>query len=144
MGLYKKIESRHIYMGKLAFGEDLLLGLTDICVKENINLGWVEAIGAVQKAKVAFYNQRSHKYQNIVFSKSMEILKLTGNVSMRGGSPIVHAHIILSDEDGKAFGGHLLEGTVVFACEFIINRYYGPKFDRGHDSQTDLPLWDML
>ena len=38
-------------------------------------------------------------------------------------------------------GGHLQKGTVVFAGEFVIEEILGPKLQREHDSETDLPLW---
>ncbi|MBW1828134.1 MAG: DNA-binding protein, partial [Deltaproteobacteria bacterium] len=47
------------------------------------------------------------------------------------------------DSTGKAFGGHLASGTIVFACEFILEALDGPAFTRGLDEVTGLPLWTM-
>ncbi len=71
-----------------------------------------------------------------------EITKLVGNVSLKEGRPMVHAHVTLADE-GKAFGGHLAPGTVVFACEFIIQVFEGVSLTRSLDAETGLQLWGM-
>jgi predicted DNA-binding protein with PD1-like motif len=128
-------------MGKLSYGCDLLEELTAICQKENIRLGRIEALGAVQRAHLGFYDQHTREYQFLALSQPLEITKLIGNVSLKDGKPFVHAHVTLADEEGKAFGGHLAPGTVVFACEFIIEVFDGPVFERGLDEETGLPLW---
>lgn len=139
----KKVKSSELFMGKLCHGGDLLEEITDICRKNNIQLGRIEALGAVQKARLAFYNQQTHEYQFFAIDQSLEITKLVGNISLKDGSPMVHAHITLADKTGKAYGGHLASGTVVFACEFILEVFEGPIFERKLDEETGLPLWTM-
>lgn len=130
-------------MGKLSYGCDLLEELTSICQKENIRLGRIEALGAVQEARLGFYDQQTREYQFHTFAQPLEITKLIGNISLKDGNPFVHAHITLADDEGRAFGGHLAPGTVVFACEFVIESFDGPVFERGFDEETGLPLWAM-
>jgi predicted DNA-binding protein with PD1-like motif len=130
-------------MGKLSYGGDLLDEITDICQKYSIKLGRVEAIGAVQKARLAYYNQQTREYQFLIIDQPLEIIKLAGNISLKDGEPIVHAHITLADKTGNVYGGHLVLGTVVFACEFILEVFKGPVFERKFDKITGLPLWSM-
>lgn len=143
MAQYKKAEAKQVIMGRLDYGSDLVEALTEVCLDNDIRLGRVEAIGAVQKACVGYYNQqtRSYEYHNI--DQPVEITNLTGNISLKEGKPFVHAHITLTDSEGNASGGHLCPGTTVFACEFIIQAFDGPEFNRSHDAQTALPLWSM-
>jgi len=129
------------FMGRLEFGCDLLDELTGFCVRNNIQLGRIEALGAVQKARTGFYDQAARTYQFHSFDKPLEITSLAGNISLKDGKPFVHAHVTLSDENGHTFGGHLAQGTIVFACEFIIDAFDGPPFQRQLDAQTGLPLW---
>ena len=143
MAIYNEIKHTKTFMGKLKFGGDLLEELTSICDQNEISLGRVEALGAVKKARVGFYDQQARKYDFIEIDKQLEITKLIGNISVRDGKPMVHAHITLSDSQGIAFGGHLAPGTIVFACEFIMNSYDGPDHIRDYDEQTGLPLWKM-
>jgi len=141
MAFLKKVKPREVFMGKLSHGRDLLEEITDICRRENIRLGRVEGLGAVQKARLGFYNQQTREYQFLVIDQPLEITKLVGNVSIKDGSPFVHAHITLSDKAGNAYGGHLAPETVVFACECIIEAFDGPIFERKFDETTGLPLW---
>ena len=141
MAVYKTIESRRLVMGKLSFGGDLLEELTDVCEKENVLLGTVEAIGAVQKGCIGYYNQDEKKYQFVEFDKHLEIASLIGNISIRDGKAMVHAHVTFSDDEGVCYAGHLSGGTIVFACEFIITVCNGPGFVRDVDEETGLPLW---
>ena len=56
---------------------------------------------------------------------------------------MVHAHITLADDKGQAFGGHLAPGTILFACECLIEKFDGPAFRRRNDENTGLALWDI-
>ena len=128
-------------MGQLPYGSDLYDGLTQFIQKENIRLGRISGIGATTHAIVAFYDQSTKKYNPLEFPGGMEILNLQGNVSIRDGKPFVHVHLILSDAKGNVFGGHLLQGTKLFACEITIDEFDGEEFTRAHDERTGLHLW---
>ena len=130
-------------MGRLGFGCDLLEELNRVAREREIKLGRIEALGAVQKARIAYYDQNSRVYQFIDIDKAMEIVQLIGNISLKEAEPFVHAHITLADESGKVFGGHLAPGTILFACEFIIEALEGPDFNRSFDEETGLPLWNL-
>jgi predicted DNA-binding protein with PD1-like motif len=95
----------------------------------------------VKTARVGYYDQQTREYQFHQLDQPMEILNLAGNVSLKDGEPIVHAHITLADENGNAYGGHLAAGTVVFACECLVQELVGDELNRGLDEQTGLPLW---
>jgi predicted DNA-binding protein with PD1-like motif len=143
MAIMKEVKLKELFMGKLRHGADLLEELTKICMEKNIQLGNIEAIGAVQKAVIGYYHQDKREYEFITLDQHLEILNLTGNISIKDGSPMVHAHVTLADEEGKAFGGHLAPGTIIFACECVIEVYDGPVFERSFDQETGLPLWSM-
>lgn len=130
-------------MGRLSHGGDLLDELAAVCVKERATLGRIEAIGAVRKARLGFYNQTTRQYEFFEINEPLEITALVGNVSLRDGKPVVHAHVTLADRRGGAYGGHLVQGVIVFACEFVLDIFDGAEFKRGHDDQTGLPLWEM-
>ncbi|MFA4916904.1 MAG: PPC domain-containing DNA-binding protein [Syntrophales bacterium] len=143
MAVVIKVKHKEKIMGRLRHGADLLGELSEICKKEKIQLGRLEAIGAVQKACIGFYNQEKREYQFITIDQPLEITNLTGNISIKDGNPIVHAHLTLSDSSGKAYGGHLAPGTIVFACECMIESFDGSLLERGFDQETGLPLWTV-
>ena len=129
-------------MGQLTYGTDLYDGLTQFIQKENIRLGRISGIGATTHAIVAFYDQNTKKYNPLEFTGGLEILNLQGNVSVRDGKPFVHVHLILSDANGNVFGGHLLQGTKLFACEVTVDEFEGDELTRAHDERTGLHLWN--
>jgi uncharacterized protein len=140
---FKSVKSRQILIGRLSYGCDLLEELTKVATERGVRLGRIEAIGAVQKARIGFYNRQTRTYQFSSFDREMEIAKLAGNISIKDGNPFVHAHITLADPEGKAYGGHLATGTIVLACEFILEVFDGPVFDRRFDEETGLYLWSL-
>jgi len=138
----RSVKSERKYMGRMPFGCDLLDELTKFCIRNDIRLGRVEALGAVKKARMGFYDQAKKTYHFHTISRPLEILNLIGNVSLKDGKPFVHAHVTLADKTGRAFGGHLTQGTIVFACEFVIEEFSGPLLRRQPDSRTGLALWE--
>ncbi|MCX7804960.1 MAG: DNA-binding protein [Planctomycetota bacterium] len=133
-----------VVVGRLARGEDLLEGLARVAAENGIRNGWVEAIGAVSRARFGYYDQSAKKYGYIERNEPLELLALTGNVSEKAdapGRPFIHAHVTLADERGNAFGGHLAEGTMVFAAEFRISEITDVTLSRNPDSETGLSLW---
>jgi predicted DNA-binding protein with PD1-like motif len=129
-------------MGRLAKGADLLEALEEQCRLNNITLGEVRALGAVTKARVGYYQQDIQKYMFLDLDRPLEILSLIGNISLKDGQPMVHAHVTLSDREGRAFGGHLAPGTQIFACEFVIQENKSETvLQRALDEETGLFLW---
>lgn len=133
--------TKRTILGQLPYGSDLYEGLSQIVRREKIRLGRVQAIGATTHAVVAYYDQNTKKYNPLEFPGGMEILSLSGNVSIRDGAPFVHVHILLGDPKGNVVGGHLLPGTVLFACEVSIEELEGEELSRTHDERTGLHLW---
>ncbi|NIN66379.1 MAG: DUF296 domain-containing protein [Anaerolineae bacterium] len=134
-------EGRRVLLGRLEKGQDILQGLTEFCVSKAVTAGSIQALGAVQRGAVGFYDQDSASYREIGFDEEMEIASLAGNISRREGETFLHCHIILANRDGRCFGGHLLEGNVAFACEFAITELEGAVPERTHDQATGLMLW---
>jgi uncharacterized protein len=132
------------FMGGLDHNADLLESLTKICIINGIKLGRVEAIGAVKKAALGYYDQDKKEYSYFVIDRHLEIINLVGNISLKEGKPFVHAHITLADKEGKSYGGHLIPGTIIFACEAIVQAFDGPEFKRELEPVTGLPLWAKI
>jgi hypothetical protein len=99
-------------------------------------------IGAVKSAKLGFYDQEKHEYNEIIVDSPHEIATCIGNVSLKNGKPFVHAHAVLADKSGKTKAGHLIEATV-FAAEIYLCELKGKKLAREHDEETGLSLWKI-
>lgn len=137
----RRARSGEAIVGRLRRGDDLLETLTAVAIANDVRLGLVQALGAVERARVGYYDQDTFTYRFLEFDRHLEILSVVGNVSQREGGPVIHAHITLADEHGQAYGGHLVPGTRVFACEFAFQVLEGAELNRGHDDETGLPLW---
>ena len=143
MATMKQARRGTVWIGKLEHGADLLDEITAVCREAGIQLGRVQAIGAVQRARLACYDQQGKAYEFFDLGEPLEILNLTGNISTKDGQPMVHAHVVLSKGQGETFGGHLAAGTVVFAGECIVEELLGLEYVRRYDETTGLPLWDI-
>lgn len=141
MNTSNEIKPSRSFLLRLPYDCDLLQELNRVCSENRVTLGRLEAIGAVRSAQIGFYDQINRSYEFTTIARPLEIVKLTGNISLKDGKPFVHAHIALADRDGSMYGGHLAEGTVVFACECLIQSFDGPPFERKADTQTGLSLW---
>jgi len=129
------------YVLRPAYGTDLVQELQDFVQKEGINLAWISGVGAVVKANLRFYNQVEKSWLDIAVNKNLEVINLTGNISLLNGEPIVHVHITLSDEEGRCYGGHVGPGTMVFNMEILLTTLTGPPVTRKLDTDTGLTLW---
>jgi hypothetical protein len=136
------VKPGRIVMGRLQKGDDLLGALQKICSDQQVILGDIRALGAVKKARIGYYDQDRRDYSFFDLAQHLELLALVGNVSIRDGKPFLHAHVTFANDRGETFGGHLAEGTEVFACEFTITEYSSnTAFERSHDDETGLFLW---
>ncbi len=126
-------------------GEDLLPFLQEYAIQNQIKFASITGIGAVSKATIGIYDQKNKKYNKITLDKELEILSITGNISMHDYKPMIHAHITLSDAEGRAFGGHLMSPTIIFSSEIIIQEFtptQGSQIKvRKSDKNTHLLLW---
>lgn len=131
-----------VITGRLETSDDLLDALDKVCSKHAIDNGTLQGLGALKSANLAFYNQQTHVYEAYAFDQPMELLNLTGNISSKDGKRFLHLHVTLSDQQGRAFGGHVNPGCIVFACEFSIQKLGGKPWERKPHAETGLHLWD--
>lgn len=122
-------------------GEDLLQTLEAFCLHHGIECGIIQGIGALDQATFGIYNHKTKKYNKIVKKEDLEMLSLAGDISLFDDRPMTHSHIILSDMEGKSWGGHLMAGTKVYSAEIFIQELTGDAKSRKKDKATQLPLW---
>ena len=125
--LLKQYEQGRQFMAKLEYQSDLLEELNKICREENIKTGVINAIGAI----ITTY----------AYDEPMEIVSCSGNISLKDGKPFSHVHIVSADRKGKCIGGHLVQGTAVFAGEVFVQELLGEDLVREEDEETKLTLW---
>lgn len=135
---------------RLGPGDDVIKSLAEIVRQKNIKSGVVLS-GAGVLSQVTLRNVRLFPEEfpvqdrNRIYTpkkEPLEVLSLSGNISRRDGEVHIHCHITVSSglEDGRAYGGHLIEGCIVLAyCEIIIAEITGMEIKRRTDPETKGP-----
>jgi predicted DNA-binding protein with PD1-like motif len=129
------------FVGRLAIGSDLVEEIERYCAEQGIMAAQVTVIGAVRRARYAYYEQDDHRYRELETETHHEIVGFVGNVSMRDDRPFLHAHATFADATGATVGGHLLRGVEVFAAEVMIRELGDVSLVRMPDEETGLALW---
>lgn len=118
---------------RLLPGQDLKNELDSLTEKKNIEAACVvTCVGSLTRAVLRFANQELATELNGHF----EIVSLTGTLSKHGS----HCHIALSDESGRTYGAHLLEGCEIYTtAEIVIGVLPTLRFSRILDARTGYP-----
>jgi predicted DNA-binding protein with PD1-like motif len=140
--VYAQFELGRDFLVRAEHDSDLVQFVTELAEKEGITVATFTAIGALKRAKLEFYDQEKHEYQEMTLDSPQEIASCVGNISVKDGKTFVHAHAVLADKNGNTKAGHLLEG-VVFAAEVHLRELKGAKLERKYDKVTGLSLWDI-
>ena len=134
---YKKTGNKYVL--RLNRGEEIVSSITELCKKENIKAGSISGIGATQSVEAGFYSFKKKKYQGYCFNQNMEILSLLGNISTKDGEPYLHLHIVVSNDEGEALGGHLTKGIISVTGEIFIDTI-DATIERKPDELTGINL----
>ena len=130
------------YIFKLPKGKDLMESLAAFCHDNQVKCGIVNVIGAVENATLSVFDQAKKKYGKKVISEALDIVSLTGNISIQDNRPCIHAHVMFADKEYQVFGGHLLPGTKIFVGEAYIQELVGEPKVRRMDKVTKVSLWN--
>jgi hypothetical protein len=129
------------FVGRLETGSDLVEEIERHCAEHGILAAQVTVVGAMRRARYAYYRQEAREYLELASDTHHEVVGFVGNVSERDGRPFLHAHATFADEDGATVGGHILHGCEVFAAEVMIRELGDVSLVRIHDEETGLALW---
>lgn len=128
---------------RLPPGADLLGGLNEAAAELGVEAAWVNVIGALRSLTYGYYDQEAREYRTLEHRGEVELASAMGNVSRKEGEPFTHLHVVVAGADGRAFGGHLLEGSEVFVAEVAFHLLAGPAPAREEDDATGLALWPV-
>jgi len=140
-GISREFRVRRCIMGRLQPGEDVLRGLEAAAAAHGVRTGTLGFLGAIKGARLGFFDQEGRSYKMIALNGHLELASGVGNISLRDGKVFVHAHVTVSDRAGATWGGHLMEGSEVFACEYHLLDLEGEELQRLPDPATGLTLW---
>ena len=94
--------------------------ITSIAANEGIKTALVEAIGGVERLRLAYFNRHVKKYEEHDFSEFLEVTSLLGNITSKDGKPFLHAHGNFGRKDLSVMGGHVISAEVFPVLEVVI------------------------
>jgi len=135
-------------IGRICFSrifedEDLADAIKKRVEESNMKAGTFILIGSLKKAILGYYKEG--EYKSIELDGPLEIASCMGNIAVNEkGEIMIHPHIVVSNEKGEAFGGHLMKGSPVGAtAELVIIEGTGINLQRTFDEKTKLNLWKL-
>ena len=121
-------------------GEEILEQIALAAKEENVRLGSVSAIGAVNDFTVGLYDVAEKKYFPNRVTGAYEIVSLLGNITRMNGEPYIHLHMAAADGTGRTVGGHLNRAVISVTCEMFITEIEG-TVDREKDEKTGINVF---
>lgn len=132
-------EKEKTYAVILESGEEAKEQLLAFAKEKKLAASQFTAIGAFSQTTVGFFDFSIKDYKKTHFNQQMEVLSVTGDITLFKGEYKVHAHIVLAKEDGTAHGGHLIKGIVHPTLEIILDE--SPVYlQREMDEKIGIPL----
>jgi uncharacterized protein len=102
-------------------GDELATGLLEFANQASLTAASFTAVGALSAVRLGWFSWDNKRYEpSVTLDEQVELLSLIGDVALKDGKPVVHAHAVIGRKDGAAQGGHLLEAHVRPTCEVIL------------------------
>jgi len=135
-----KVQIGRICFVRINENDDLLDSIRMSAEQTGIKVGVFLLIGALKSVVMGCY--RNGEYVHTRLDGPMEIASCTGNIAVDDkGDIVIHAHIVVSNEKGQAFGGHLMKESYVRPmAELMIIEASGANLIRVFDEKTKLKL----
>jgi predicted DNA-binding protein with PD1-like motif len=126
------------YVIRFEDGEAVPERFIEFLVARSIGGVSCSGIGAVRRARIAYFNVSKREYEDIELDEQLEVLTLAGNVALHDGQPLIHAHVTLGRRDGSVLGGHLRAGIVRPTLEVVL-RVISAPLERAVEPEYGLP-----
>ncbi|MDF2614236.1 MAG: DNA-binding protein [Clostridia bacterium] len=106
---------------RLEKNEDVVQSIEAVCKKENVTLGYVTGIGAVNHVVMGLFAVEEKKYYTRQYDGDFEISALVGNITTQNGDIYSHLHITITNTvEETVYGGHLNQAIVSATAEIFI------------------------
>jgi hypothetical protein len=127
----------------IVFGknDDIIAGLYRFLDATKIQGGHFTAIGAVGAAALGFFRPEDHTYKVVKIETQTEVSSLVGNIGMKNGKPVVHAHGVFSLNDASCVAGHVFYASAWPTVEMTVTECQTAPI-RHLDDESGLWLYD--
>lgn len=124
----------------LAAGDEVMASLETFARQHRIGGAQITAIGAFERATLAYFDWELKQYQPIEVGEQVEVASLIGDIAIGpDGTPSVHAHAVLGKRGGATVAGHLQAGHVRPTLEIIVTESPA-HLCKKKDAETGLAL----
>ncbi|MDC9826279.1 DNA-binding protein [Devosia sp. ZB163] len=124
----------------LETGDEAMACLKRFAIEEGLDSTSLTAIGAFERATLAYFDWERKEYLPIPVDEQVEVASLTGDIVLGpDGTPVVHVHAVLGRRDGSALAGHLDSGFVRPTLELVLTETPG-ALRKQMDEASGLPL----
>lgn len=132
-----------MFMVRVDRGEEVVAALREFARGEKVECAAVSGLGALRDTRLAFFDAATREYHERLFEPVLELVNFTGNLGLLEGEPFLHAHVILSDEEYRCYGGHLVSAVIGVTGEFAVSVGVAPIVRRFNPElgikEQDLP-----
>ena len=134
---------------RLKPGTDLIKGIQSACERYDIHNGVIiSGIGSLGRVRFCDVEALPVKKCGYGYGRTLE---MNETIELTGASGVIcsdaenninlHIHLSMSDKNGKAYGGHLVEGTtVLMTADIVIEEIEGIAMRREYDPEMDVFL----
>lgn len=135
---------------RLAPGQEIMTSIKSACEEKKLKNGIIlSAIGSLDGARffdpvVRPDKKAGYAYgEPIVLKGPIELLSMDGMICNRDGEILLHLHFSLSDSEGRAYGGHVIEGNrVLLTCDVLIGELESIEMGREYDEDLEVEIFN--
>ena len=77
-------------------GDELADGLLQFAKEQGLSASSFKAVGALSSVRLGWLNWEKKRYEpSVTLDEQVELLSLIGDVALKDGEPVVHAHAVI-------------------------------------------------
>lgn len=124
--------------------EEVIAAINAFAAEYNIASGRLQAVGSVQSAMLAWWNNATNAVEKYPAEGQFEVVSFLGNLATPAADNCqrVHAHAVLAGQGGTLIGGHVVSMTVRASLEVSLTAFDVPV-TRAFNSAFNLCTIDL-
>jgi predicted DNA-binding protein with PD1-like motif len=93
-------------------GDEAFSGLLELAEKYHVTSAHFSAIGSVNGATLGWFDPQRKMYKKIPIRGQHEVIRISGDIALYQGKPVVHTHMSVGAAEGTTRGGYVLAAYV--------------------------------
>ena len=138
---YKQLTEKRAVL-RLDPGDDFHKSIEKIFHDLHWDSGLIWGLGSVENPVLAHYKITRKQYTEMPMIGIFEVASLNGTVAQANKQLSIHLHVVISDEQMRAFGGHLVKGKCSATAELVIFKS-AETLNKKLSDESGLKVWDF-